>query len=179
MRILGIDNGLQGALVLLEDGVPTQRHVMPVIEIKKGKKVKHEYEIAQIARLLRELSPDHAFLELAHAMKGQGVTSMFGIGLGFGINRGLLTGLNIPHTIVFSKRWQKEAFRGCPPEKGESKAMGVIVCGRLWPSIDFRATERSKKAHEGLVDAALIAYYGHRLLSSPVAPVFDNNEGED
>jgi len=34
---------------------------------------------------------------------------------------------------------------------------------QLWPDESFLATAKSKKPHEGLIDAALIAYYGINL----------------
>jgi hypothetical protein len=168
MRILGVDPGLSGGLVLLDNGKPVLRHVMPVIEIKKakGKGTRREYDIPMLAMLIREANPDSAVIELQHAMPGQGGVSMFSIGLGYGILRGLVAGLSIPYSIVHAKTWGKVMFADCA--KQDTKAMAAVICGRLWPDIDWRATERCKKAHEGLCDAALISEFGRRMLGTNV-----------
>ena len=36
-----------------------------------------------------------------------------------------------------------------------------MAAKRLFPNWNFLATERSSKMHDGLVDAALIGYYGY------------------
>jgi hypothetical protein len=166
MRILGIDPGLSGGLVLLDSGKPVVRQIMPVIEIKKAKGTKREYDISTIAMMIRQMQPEQAVIELQHAMPGQGGVSMFSIGLGYGILRGLVAGLTIPYSIVHAKTWGKVMFADCA--KQDTKAMSAVICGRLWPDIDWRASERCKKAHEGMTDAALIAEFGRRMLSSNV-----------
>lgn len=163
MKVLGIDNGLDGGLVLLVDSLSIVRLVTPTITIKASKR---EYDIPALAAWLKEMRPDHAFLEKAQAMPGQGVSSMFSIGNGYGIMRGLLVALEIPHTLVHPKTWQKVLFKDLP--KSDTKAMSVVVAGRLWPQIDWRATPRCKKAHDGLTDAACIAEYGRRVLTGQV-----------
>jgi crossover junction endodeoxyribonuclease RuvC len=159
MRVLGIDNGLDGGLVEVSD-VGLVKLVMPAITIKASKR---EYNIPALAAWIKLWKPDHAFLEKAQAMPGQGVSSMFSIGNGYGIMRGLLTGLGIPHTLVHPKTWQKVMFQDLP--KSDTKAMSTVIAGRLWPSEDWRATPKCKKAHDGLTDAACIAEYGRRVLT--------------
>jgi hypothetical protein len=46
--------------------------------------------------------------------------------------------------------------------KDDLKAASIRVAMRLWPSVDFRRTERCRKPHDGMTDAALIAEYGRR-----------------
>ncbi len=163
MKILGIDNGLDGALFQIESDMNgnqvTTHNVMPVIDGGK----KREYDVNAITNFISNLRPDHAFLEKAQAMPGQGVSSMFSIGLGYGIVRGVLSALKIPYTLVHPKTWQKEMFRDCP--KDDTKAQSVIVAKRLFPQLDFLATPRCRVAHDGLTDAALIATYGKRVLA--------------
>jgi len=162
MRVVGIDAGLRGSVVLLVDGAIARKTVMPVIDIKKGKSLKHEYDIPAIAKLLRELAPECVFIEKQQAMPLQGGVSMFSIGLGYGILRGVTVGLGLSHYIVHAKTWQGVMFKDCA--KTDTKAMAAIICGRLWPLEDFRATDRSKKVHDGHCDASLIAKYGAWVL---------------
>ena len=41
-----------------------------------------------------------------------------------------------------------------------SSLTSLIAAKRLFPNVNFTATERSKKDHDGAIDACLIARYG-------------------
>lgn len=43
-----------------------------------------------------------------------------------------------------------------------SKAASALVAQRLWPGVDWRASARCSKPHDGLTDAACIAEWGRR-----------------
>jgi hypothetical protein len=162
MHILGIDNGLDGGLVLLVDGAVTQVAIMPTLNTVRGRR---EYDVPALVQIVRGMRPEHVFIERAQSMPGQGVASMFATGHGFGLVCGIVAALGLAHTIVVARTWQKVMFRDLP--KANTKVMAAVVCGRLWPSQYWRATERCTKAHTGLCDAALIAEYGRRQLESP------------
>lgn len=180
MRILGIDGGLDGGLALVEDGKIIECLIAPTVTVKDSKR---EYNVDAIVALLEQLEPDHVFLEKAQSMPGQGVSSMFSIGLGYGMYRGVLVALRIPHTLVHSKTWQKMMFQDLP--KTDTKAMSHIVCMRLWPGRFWLATPKCRKAHDGMTDAAMIAAYGFRTLTGvtgvpnaePVKPKRSRTQG--
>jgi crossover junction endodeoxyribonuclease RuvC len=119
-----------------------------------------EVDAAGLARLIKEWEPTHAYFEKVGARPGQGVRSMFTFGTGFGTLRGVLAALGIPYTEVPPQQWQKVLLAGIG--KGDPKGAALLRAKQLWPALSFRATERSKVAHQGLVDAALIAEYGRR-----------------
>lgn len=160
MITLGIDNGLDGAMALVEGLSLKECVVTPTVTVKESKR---EYNANEITAIIRRMKPDHVFLEKAQSMPHQGVASMFSIGLGYGMFRGILASLGIPHTLVHPKTWQKLMFRDLP--KSDTKAMSHIVCMRLWPGASWLASPRCKKPHDGLTDAALIAEYGRRTLA--------------
>lgn len=161
MKILGIDPGLNGGMVLLEGSVVATFATTPTVPAPNGKG--RDYHMGAIVDLLWEWKPDHLVIERAQAMPGQGVVSMFRIGFGYGMFLGMASALQIPLTIVHPKTWQKEIFRDLAHD--DTKAASAAVASRLWPSIDFRATERCKNVHDGLTDAACIAEYGRRTLA--------------
>jgi hypothetical protein len=162
MIVAGIDNGLDGAVVVLdEDGNVIARYVMPTLGLTATKR---EFD----GQMLRSYLVDpnrpaitHAFIEYSQAMPDQGGVSMWKTGMGYGLNVGLLVGLQIPYTVVRPLTWTRLMFAGLPKD---GKNTTRIVAQRLWPKVDWRANERCRVAHDGLCDAALIAEFGRRTL---------------
>lgn len=151
--LIGIDPGLDGGLAAITpEGL--QLRTMPVFEAG-GKRFLDEREI------VRWLT-DHAirgarvFIESVHAMPGQGVTSMFTFGTGWGQLRGICAGLGLSYELVRPQEWQRELLLGQPP------GSEYLVASRLWPHAEWRASDRARKPHDGIVDAALIAEFGRR-----------------
>lgn len=167
MRILGIDGGYHGGLTLIENGKILFKSVMPIIEIKKAKGKKHDYDEVNIYRFMQEHKPDIAVLEKAQSMPDMAAQAVFNTGQCYGFFKGLFVGMQIPYTIVHSKTWQTVMFRDMPKE--DTKAMSAIVCGRLFPTEDFRATERCKNIHDGLTDSTLIALWYERVMLGQIS----------
>lgn len=182
MRIVGVDPGIAGGFFLLEDKVPETWSVMPVIKEeagfakvagrlkrdKDGNKIKRyrtSVDARAVVLLLRDMSPDYAFIERVHAMPGQGVTSMFSFGQSLGILKGAFASLDGLRElrIVGPKEWQKVMFKGIPVS--DTKQVAAKVTYKLWPGLDLRKSKRARKPHDGICDAACIAEYGRRQLA--------------
>lgn len=97
-----------------------------------------------------------AYVEHVGSMPGQGVTSMFNFGMGWGLVRGILAGLGIPYELVRPQAWKKVMLAGMP------KDSEYHVASRLWPTVNWKPTARHKNFHDGWVDAALISEFGRR-----------------
>jgi crossover junction endodeoxyribonuclease RuvC len=160
---LGIDPGSKGALGMIQSkatGHKISTFDVPMIRsTKKG--VKDSYDIAGMVKLLEDAKatgPCQAFIEDVHAMPGQGVTSMFNFGKGFGIWLGILAALKIPYTLVSPVRWKKAMLADMRQDKAASR----LRAQQLWPE----ATEQfSLVKHDGRAEALLLAEYGSRLVS--------------
>lgn len=159
MFIAGVDNGLDGGITIIKDGTLFSSMPMPTINTVKSKR---EYDLTKIKNFIAGV--DHVFVEQAQAMPGQGVSSMFTIGKNYGLMMGILSGLGYPFTVIAPQTWQKQLFSGFP--KASTKSVSVMVCQRLWPNADWRASERCKVAHDGMTDSACIAEYGRRVLTN-------------
>lgn len=97
-------------------------------------------------------------LEKVGAMPGQGVVSMFNFGHNLGVIEGILSALRIPYQLVPPQTWKKEfSLTG-------DKAKSIEVCKKLFPWVDLRATERSRKPSDGLAEALLMAEYARRKM---------------
>lgn len=159
MIIIGIDPGLDGAIATMSGSRITVR-IMPTLKSTKTKRILDENKICQFLEQRRKVI-GHVFVEKVHAMPGQGVTSTFNFGAGWGIIWGILVGLHIPRSLVHPATWKKVICKDMP--KG-SKDASIIVAKRLWPDVSLLPTPRCRKDSDGMADALCIAEYGKRLL---------------
>ncbi|MBK5075160.1 crossover junction endodeoxyribonuclease RuvC [Budviciaceae bacterium CWB-B4] len=149
MKIIGIDPGCSGAIVVLNKNGGFENYlIMPLIKIGSKSRVNG----AAVASFLREHLINHAYLEQVGAMPGQGVSSMFTFGHAAGVVEGIIQGLNIPYTLVTPQAWKKSAgLIGTDKDAARSRAI------QLYP--DLRVLD--KKAHgQAIADAILIARHG-------------------
>jgi len=157
---VGIDGGLQGGIVSLNDNAEVIRtFVMPII---KGDKT--EFDIIEINRIFDTIIRDNKDtkegiiigLEKAHDRPVQGIRAAFTTGFCLGMFEGILTSRDLGYQIINPSVWMKEVFKGI---NSDDKKVSVMYCQRRWPTTNWRATERSKIIHNGLTDATCIAYY--------------------
>lgn len=155
---LGIDPGLTGAIALIgEDGTVCLLNDLPVLEVTRNKKVKHEPDRSEMVKMMTEVDsfkPVYAAIEKVNAMPEQGVTSVFTFGMGYGIWLGILASFYFPVDLVHPARWKKVMMDGMGKEKDASR----IRAGQLFPTADLHL-----KKHHGRADALLIAEYRRRL----------------
>ncbi len=151
MRI-GIDPGLTGALALLnDDSSISDLTDMPVVPLTGKRNQVNAVELSRIIKFWQTDNPKiTAFLEQVSAMPGQGVSSMFGFGVSFGIVRGVLAALGIPVVLITPQKWKKRAGL-----IGQEKDYSRTIAQRLYPLADL-----SLKKHTGRADALLIARFG-------------------
>lgn len=159
VNILGIDPGKEGGLVLLSsDGNILGQQVMPIGEDECLDKT----AIHDLFFEWWTWDEFHVFMErvIPFALNAKGA-------LNFGRQLGMLEYFfwkyAYPVTFVEAAKWSKEIHQGIDSNL-KAKAKSMIATERLFPKADLRATEKSKKPHEGLVDALLIAEYGRRTL---------------
>lgn len=157
--IIGIDGGLNGGICVLKGKKIEELLVMPTVAMTESKR---EYDYRRIIEILNDYPDATVILEKAHAMPKLGTVQAFRFGLCYGAIIGMLAALKMRYHIVHSQRWQRTLLADQP--KGDTKAASKIVAQRLFPDQDFTATARSVKLHDGLTDAALIAYYGQNHL---------------
>lgn len=103
-------------------------------------------------------SDDTAFciVERVGAMPKQGLSSTFNFGENFGFIQGLLYAYSIPFELVRPQVWKKEF--GITSDKNTS----IQVCKRLFPELNLLRTEKCRKPHDGIAEAALMCEYARR-----------------
>lgn len=160
--ILAIDPGLSGGLVTMDmKGEIIFKWIMPVYQVKKGQ---NSIDLNELREIFDEIKgAKHAYLEKVSAMPGQGVSSMFKFGRVYGQLESMLAAFQIPYTLVTPQAWTKFMHVGLD-KKLKPKQRSLLVFKRIYPKLDITPSERSKKPHEGLLDAILIAEYARRAL---------------
>jgi len=178
MISIGIDPGLHGAVVVVDDNYKLVGYYdCPVIKnvtTKKGKKsTKFEFAPASMADLLRGIVGEYhcrvkAWLERAGAMPKQGLSSTFKTGRGFGLWEGILAGVGVVYDIIGPRVWSKVMFEGTP--MGEPKQRSLTKCQRLYPDLPLTRPRGHVLSLDGRSDAALIATYGMLQMRDGAAP---------
>lgn len=97
-------------------------------------------------------------LEKVGAMPGQGVVSMFNFGQSVGYIKGVLESFLIPYQEITPQKWKREFGLS------SDKAASAEVCRKLFPEVELLATPRSKKPHDGMAEALLMAEYARRKM---------------
>jgi hypothetical protein len=155
MKILSIDPGKSGAIVLsnYENGlsnVTIESFSMPVLKNK-------DYDIRRIAQIFL-MDYDIIGVEDVHSIQGTSAKSNFQFGFGVGIINGMAEISMKPFIKVPPKTWQAISWGDIKRVK-DPKINSFTAVHRLFPNINLKASERSKNAHEGIIDAILIGYY--------------------
>lgn len=136
-----IDPGKNGALAILN-----------------GEKVQtFRYDRDTYRCVLSDLRGEKAMCCLEHvsAMPGQGVTSMFHFGEGFGWLQGMLEAYGIPYELVRPQKWKKEF------SVTADKNTSIEVCKRLFPGVNL-IPAGCRKENDNLAEALLLAEYARR-----------------
>lgn len=152
---VGIDVGAKGGVCLLDDEGILVADRMPTV---KGK-----FDATALAgsiRLLKRLHEiRHVCIEGVSAMPGQGVTSMFSFGYSAGVIEGVVSALELSYSHVRPQTWQKVMFEGIKGD--DSKQRALFAVKKLFPDVPI-IPPGCRVAHDGIVDAILIAEYARR-----------------
>ena len=177
----GIDPGLNGGFgIIREDkifGIATPTFWR---ELKSGKKRK-QYDFDGIRKFLKaqrdraavegqlfflaleEQFPMPMMRQTPNGVVKQGAVSVFSTGFGYGMYIGMLRILDIKQEDVHAKTWQSEFFKRDTSMTTKAQALEALMA--LYPNVDLFATERSKRAHDGICDALLIAEWVKRKIT--------------
>jgi len=150
MRVIGIDVGASGAIVLLEDGQPIEWTAMPTYKVGTATRV----NAAALYDFIASCCATHVYIEQVHAMPGQGVVSMFNFGHSCGTVMGVIGAMGLPSTLVTPNSWKREMnLIGTDKDSARSRAI------QIWPK--WRDLDKKGKG-QALADAALIALAGSK-----------------
>ena len=170
--IVGIDNGLDGGICAISafSGSLIGYMEMPCKE-RAGKR---EIDTLKVYEWIMDLNTDSRILieePLKHAKTSQAMRSM-------GISFGKLLGMCESHILTVEPievaKWQKVMLGKVL--KGQTKKVALQKAQALEPEEKWLASPRCRVAHDGIVDAFLIAHYGRII--SPLSSQHINNNNE-
>lgn len=154
---IGIDNGLCGAIVGIDEEFKiVQKYLMPTVNSGKGK----EFDCAGINKLFRFLAENFeikAVLEASWPRQISGKRQCFKTGEGFGIMKMALAASGVQYIIVSPSKWMNKICEGITAK--EKKQKSILFCKQMFPTSNFKASDRCKKDHDGLTDATCMAAY--------------------
>ena len=159
---MGVDIGLNGAIVVIHENGLVNTHVIP----KVGDKI----DDGALFEAFQEYSEYDLYimLEDVHSLFGMSAKSNFSFGATFGKKQmaaaimGRLYGSKLDY--ITPKKWQAAIWTANDKvyksgTKIDTKKTSLLASKRLFPEHNFIASSRSRVPHDGIVDAALIALY--------------------
>jgi hypothetical protein len=174
------DPGKNGGLAILDD----KGDIVFTATIPK---IGNEINLNELYKLIVHIKnfgeTQHVIMERVHSIFGVGSASNFTFGQVNGFLEGMIVAANLKYTKIMPREWQKIAWEGINiptisvpkfktnkfgkkeqvgvRDKVQTKEASMMAAKRLFPNWNFLASERSKKMHDGLIDAALIGYAGY------------------
>ena len=148
MKVIGIDPGMKGGIAIL-DTETNQMKAVPTPLIGK------EIDYRRVHEALTFYEPSIIVIEKVHAMPGQGVTSMFNFGLGYGALVALSTVSTARLVLVTPQMWKKYVLAGTNKDKDAA----IQFCNHTYPNVNL-ILPRCRNAHDGMTDAIYLAHYG-------------------
>lgn len=174
--VAAVDPGKKGALALLDKaGKIVEMTAMPLVVSQKSK---DELDLVAIVNTIVRWDPSIVVVEKQHAMpaifhkgkpcpvckraEGQQSGSLANYNRGYsrGSLEGICVALKKRYALVAPQTWQAEILKDT--NASDTKAAALIVARRLWPEQTFLATARSRKPHDGLIDACCLGMFALR-----------------
>lgn len=166
---IGIDVGSKGFISMQKNGVWEHYSI-------------EDNDLYQLSEIMLKARMDNdsiaCVIEDVHPIFGSSAKATFQFGFNKGYLIGLLAANQIPYTLVAPKEWQREMWinadivatykqvvvKGKETLRKEvnTKQTSINACKRLFPTMDLRKSQRSKKIDDNKVDSILMAEYARR-----------------
>lgn len=153
---IGVDPGLSGAVAFIPEAGEARVFSTPTLYVSTGKSQRRHYHLAEMYRLFDQYSDESVklvTLEIQQAFPGQGVTSTFSIGYGYGLWHMFFSLKGWPLELARPAKWKKEF--GLSSDKGRS----LLRANELFPHL---SAEIRVKDDAGRAEALLLAEYARR-----------------
>lgn len=165
MRVIGIDPGMDGAAaVVYDDGKRFDVFQFPKIK-PKGRGYETNWPLFPTPMEILAFEADHAFLEKVNTRPTEARSAAFKFGCACGGVRAIMAMLRVPVTMVTPAQWKLSMRCGGGVDK---KHVAIGRAMELFPNdvekLTLERGVRNMKQIEGIAEAALIGYYGYKIL---------------
>jgi hypothetical protein len=178
VRSISIDPGLTGGVVFWEDLVPVRWEKMPVSQMVTRRTPESSLDAVLLAKWFKEFKPDLAIIEYAASRPNQASSATFSTGYNYGILASIIAHVPsvriavpavwVPAVHLLAGLAIDPGLKLKPDERRKiTKTHSSLTFEHLFPNIDI-LTPRSKKRHEGIVDAMLLGYWALTTEEKPV-----------
>ena len=167
---MSIDPGSKGFICTQIDGVFKHYSI-------------EDNDLYQLSEIMAEMRSKYdnlvCVIEDVHSIFGSSAKSTFNFGFNKGYLIGLLAANKIPYILVQPKEWQKVVWNNADmvvsykqvkvkdkivsKKVVDTKATSINAAKRLFPTMDFRKSERAKNIDDNKVDATLMSEYARRM----------------
>jgi hypothetical protein len=151
---VGIDNGLSGGLVAVCNGEIVRQIPLPVSD--------GDLRAGEFIHAIKSLGYPEIILIEEPGKFAPGVFALCSTWKIFGQMTGALTAYGYTYQTVAPRSWQSKILGKIP--KGKTKEFALDCYSKIFNRQAPTKSDRSKKAHDGIVDASLIAIYAERYL---------------
>lgn len=176
IKIIGVDPGFGGAISVIRAELNAQQKTIEICDILDTPITeatgRPEIDSKTISLLISKITPRPtlAVIEAVNAMPGQGVSSMFRFGQGYGQILGVLDCLNIPILRTPPAVWK--AQMGITHDKNTSRNAAIKYSSKQH-HILF-----SRKKDSDRAEAFLLALFGARSLGFGLKDIIHSSGGE-
>lgn len=158
--ILAVDPGLTGAIALVNGNSVENLWDMPTMAAIYGKgNIINSYKLSQIFDEVGKAWPCSdtrlVYIEQVSAMPGQGVSSMFKFGCGFGMLQGVAAANDFAMEFVSPQKWKKH----CGLLRRDKDAARTLAIQKYPANTELL----KRKKDIGRADALMIAHYAKSL----------------
>lgn len=164
---VGVDNGLDGGAIAVLGNTVVSKHRFEKTKLRWGNQI-HTVPFRQWVESLSNSFPTlRIFALLEEPVKQMGAKTnaqaIQSTGVSFGKVISVMEGaqhcgIDLSYDTIIPQSWQRVFFK----PGGDTKSKSIAAATRLFPSADFRISDKGKTPHDGFTDAALIAEFARR-----------------
>jgi len=156
---IGIDNGLSGGVAVLDgQSKLLERRTMPVVEGKRGRELNVVALDTWMREVCKKIGVEPCDVKLTVEQPGGSKSYRAAVSMA-GCFHSLRAMADIGEwrmLTVTPQKWQKELLMAAA---GDTKPAALRLANKLWPEERWLENERCRTAHDGMVDAALLAHW--------------------
>lgn len=158
---VGVDNGISGAVAILERDGSILVFKMPICEFGSKGTFIDDLELRALLLNGRDPKDLRVTAEWAQKQPKFGCKTNWAQGFHGGVLATLFRQNGIRATFVNPKEWQSQMLASVRIAGQDTKVASIATCHKLFPQVSL-IPPRGRVEHDGIADALLMAEFGRR-----------------